>query len=177
MKLYRAKIPAIAHDVIEHLATEGDIEVVAEKKPEAEKDLAAIMDEFVRRDREFNDKVGEHMERRGISYDQRGSVRKQLAEVSDHPLGEDIERFLCRQFVEALMISPSIEEVFGEDKLIYKKIMGVLRGHDVNEGEIRDEAVSRIKNVKEGTVDYEIALEHAIRDVKKRRGLYGPERV
>lgn len=177
MKLYRAKIPAIAHDVIEALAKDGDIEVVAEKKPEAEKDLVAVMEEFVRRDREFNDKIGDHMERRGISYDQRGSVRKQLAELHEHPLGEDVERFLCRQFVEALMISPSIEEVFEDDKVMYKKVMVVLRGHDVNEAEIRDEAISKIKNVKEGTVEYEIALEHAVRDVKKRRGLYGPERV
>lgn len=177
MKLYRAKIPAIAHDVIDHLATEGDIEIVAEKRPEAEKDLTAIMEEYIRRDREFNDRVADYMSNRGISYDQRGSVRKQLAETSEHPLGDDVDRFLCRQFVECLMISPSVDEVFEEDKVMYKKVMAVLRKHDVNEAEIREEAISRIKNVKEGTVDYEIALEHAMKDVKKRRGLFGPDRA
>lgn len=177
MKLYRAKIPAIAHDVVETLIADGDVEIAAEKKPEAEKDLAAIMEEHLRRDREFNDKVGDHMEARSISYDQRGSVRKTLAETSGHPLGDDVERFLCRQFVECLMISPSVDEVFEEDKVIYKKIMVVLRSHDVNEAEIRDEAITRIKNVKEGTVEYQVALDHAVKDVKKRRGLFGPDRT
>lgn len=177
MKLYRAKIAPIAHDVVETLLTDGDVEIQVEKKPEAEKDLAAIMEEHLRRDREFNDKVGDHMEARGIGYDQRGSIRKTIAEQTGHPLGDDVERFLCRQFVECLMISPSVDEVFEEDKVIYKKIMVILRNHDVNEGEIRDEAIARIKNVKEGTVEYQVALDAAVKDVKKRRGLYGPDRT
>ena len=31
--------------------------------------------------------------------------------------------------------------------------------------------MSKIKNVSEGTVDYEIALQDAMREVRKRRGL------
>lgn len=177
MKLYRAKIPAIVHDVIVALTREDDIEVQVDNRPEAEKDLAAILEEFMRRDNEFRDKVRDDMARRNISYDQRGSMTKQLAESTGHPLGDDVERFLCRQFVECLMISPHVDEVFAEDKAIYKKIMTVLRQHDVNEAEIREEAASKIKNVKEGTVDYEVALESAMKDVKKRRGLFGPDRA
>ena len=39
------------------------------------------------------------------------------------------------------------------------------------EDAIRQEAIGKIKNVAEGTVDYEIALQNAVKDVKKRRGL------
>ena len=171
MKLYRAKVAAIAHDVIELLLNDHDVEIRAENRAEAEKDLVAIMEEFLRRDNDFRNQVRDHMASRNMPFDQYGQARKQIAEGSGHPLGEDIERFLCRQFVENLMITPNVEEVFEEDKAIYKKVMGVLRSHDVNEQEIRDEASTKIKNVKEGTVDYEIALQNAVRDVKKRRGL------
>ena len=69
------------------------------------------------------------------------------------------------------MISRFVDEVYSEDKDIHPKIMEVLRGNDVDEREIREEAIDKIKNIREGTVDYEIALAKAIKDVKKRHGL------
>lgn len=173
MKLYRAKIPAIAREVLEALSAENDIEIQPENRPEAEKDLVAIMEEFLRRDTDFREAVRDHMAARNMPYDQYGQVRKQLAELQDHPLGDDVERFLCRQFIENMLISPNVDEVFEEDKVMYKKVMTVLRSHDVDERAIREEAEAKIKNVKEGTVDYEIALQNAMRDVKKRKGLFG----
>ncbi len=171
MKLYRAKIPAIAKDVVERLTTDGDIDVPADHKEEAEKDLAAIMDEYVRRDGELRERVREHMSQRNMPYSQFGRTRKRMAEQMGHPLGDDVERFLTRQFIENMLISPNVDEVYEEDEVIHRKILEVLRGHDVDEDEIRQEAIDKIKNVAEGTVDYEIALQRAVKDVKKRRGL------
>lgn len=171
MRLYRAKIPVIAKEVVGVLAAEGDIEVLPDKRDEAEMDLVAIMDEYVRRDIALRNRIRDHMANRGIPYSEYGRTRKQVAEETGHPLGDDIERFLCRQFIENMLISPNIEEVYGEDRAIYRKIMDVLRSNDVDEREIREEALAKIKNVAEGTVDYEIALQDAMKDVKKRRGL------
>lgn len=171
MKLYRAKVPAIAKAVVERLVTEGDIEVRPDAREEAEKDLSAIMEEYLRRDNELREQIRDEMSAMNIPYSEYGRTRKRIAEELGHPLGDDVERFLCRQFIENLLISPSIDEVFEEDRVLYKKVMEVLKSHDVDETEIRDEAVSRIKNVQEGTVDYEIALQEQIKQVKKRRGL------
>ena len=171
MKLYRAKVPAIAKAVVERLVTEGDIEVRPDAREEAEKDLSAIMDEYLRRDNELREQIRDEMSAMNIPYSEYGRTRKRIAEETGHPLGDDVERFLCRQFIENLLISPSIDEVFEEDRVLYKKVMEVLKSHDVDENEIRDEAVSKIKNVQEGTVDYEIALQEQIKQVKKRRGL------
>ncbi|MCA9493949.1 MAG: DUF507 family protein, partial [Myxococcales bacterium] len=157
MKLYRAKVPAIAKAVVERLVTEGDIEVRPDAREEAEKDLSAIMDEYLRRDNELREQIRDEMSAMNIPYSEYGRTRKRIAEETGHPLGDDVERFLCRQFIENLLISPSIDEVFEEDRVLYKKVMEVLKSHDVDENEIRDEAVSKIKNVQEGTVDYEIA--------------------
>ncbi len=171
MRLYRAKIPVIAKEVIEALSAAGDIELLSENREEAEKDLVAIMEEYRRRDMNLRDRIKDFMSARKIPYSEYGRTRKQLADEQGHPMGDDVERFLCRQFLENLLISRFIEEVYAEDRVMYKKIMEVLGGHDVDERAIRDEALAKIKNVQEGTVDYEIALQAAVKDVKKRRGL------
>jgi uncharacterized protein len=171
MKLYRAKIPVIAKSVLERLVTEGDIEVRPENREEAEKDLAAIMDEYLRRDNDLRDQIKDFMSSQNIPYSDFGRTRKRLADELGHPLGDDVERFLCRQFIENMMISPNIDEVYEEDRAIYKKVMEVLKANDVDENEIREEALSRMKNVQEGTVDYELQLQEQMKQVKKRRGL------
>jgi len=171
MKLYRAKVPVIAREVIERLSADGDIEVLPERKEEAERDLIAIMEEFRRRDMQLRDRIRDYMAARKVPYSEFGRTKKRMAEELDHPVGDDIERFLTRQFIENMLITPNIEEVYEEDRVIHKKVMEVLRSHHVDEREIREEAVSKIKNVREGTVDYEIALQKAVKEVKKRRGL------
>lgn len=171
MKLYRAKIPVIAKAVLERLVAEEDVEIQPDKREEAERDLAAIMDEYLRRDNELRDRIRDRMSDEHIPFSDFGRTKKRLAEEMGHPLGDDVERFLCRQFIENMLISPNIDEVYGEDRLIYKKVMDVLKANDVDEEEIRTEALSRMKNVQEGTVDFELQLQEQIKQVKKRRGL------
>ena len=171
MKLYRAKVPVIAKETIALLTQDGDIEVEPENREEAEADLVAIMEEYLRRDQSFRTSIKDDMHRRNTPYDQYSRTRSRLAEQTGHPLGDDVERFLTRQFIENMLISRFIEEVYSEDKEIHKKVIALLRSHTVNEEEIREAAQARMKNVKEGTVDYEIELRRAVRDEKKRRGL------
>jgi hypothetical protein len=171
MKLYRVKIPIIAATVIEELVNSGSLEVTPENKPEAETDLRAIMEEYQRRDFALRDAVREFMSTRSVPYDQYGKTRGRMADEWGHPTGDDVERFLARQFVENFMISNFVEEVYGEDKDLYKSILDILRTHDVDERALRAEAKEKISNLSEGTVDYEIALSKAVREVKKRHGL------
>jgi hypothetical protein len=171
MKLYRSKVPVIAAECIQRLVQDGDIEIEPERRADAEADLVAIMEDHLRRDNDLRDAIRDRMSRGGIPYDQYGKVRNELAEKRAHPTNDDIERYLARQFAEALMISPSIDEVFADDQVLYKKLLIVVRSHDVDEAGIRDEAAQKVKNVREGTVEYEIAFEAAVREVKKRKGL------
>jgi len=171
VKLYRSKIPQIATDCFELLITDGDVEVEAALRSEAEADLVAIMEEYRRRDYQFREAVKDRMENRSIPYNEYGRTRSRMADELAHPVGDDVERFLCRQFVECLMISRFVEEVYAEDSVIYKKLIDVLRAHNVDERAIREEAAEKIKNIREGTVEWEIALQKAVRDVKKRQGL------
>ncbi|NCG18520.1 MAG: DUF507 family protein [Rhodobacterales bacterium] len=171
MKLYRAKIPVIAKELILRLCDEGDIDVELDNRDEAEADLVAIMEDFSRRDSALRTRIKDYMADRQLPYGEYGRTRKRLCEEAQHPMGGDVDRFLARQFIENLMISRFIEEVFEEDRVMYKKAIEVLKGHDVDERSIREEAAAKVKNEREGTVEYEIALQAAVRDVKKRQGL------
>ena len=174
MKLYRAKIPVIATEVIGTLVEANDIEVT--DRGEAEADLVAIMEEYQRRDSDLRVRIKDQMARLNLPYGDYGKVRKRMAEDMDHPVGDDVERFLARQFVENMLISRFIDEVWSEDGAMYKKIIEILREHDVDERAIREEAATKVKNVREGTVEYEIAIRDAVRDIKKRKGLIGGDR-
>jgi hypothetical protein len=171
MKLYRARIPAVARTVIEALTRDGDIEVTSENRAEAEQDLVSIMEEYLRRDYQLRDTVKERMERMGIGYDRYGKLRNQLAEEWGHPTGDEVERYLARQFVENFMISRFIEEVYTEDGMLWRKTLGLVKSQDVDERALRDEARALIKNVDEGTVEYEVAFERALREVRRQHGL------
>ncbi|MEL6344965.1 MAG: DUF507 family protein [Myxococcota bacterium] len=171
MRLYQAKVPQIANEVIARLTKRGAIDVTPENRPEAEQDLVAIMEEYLRRDRALREKVREYMHERSLPYDRYGRVRSRMADRWGHPTKDDVERFLARQFVENFMISRFIEEVYAEDEAIYREVIDILTAHHVDEQAIRDEARAKIKNIKEGTVEYEIALNKAVREVKKRYGL------
>lgn len=171
MRLYQAKVPQIAREVIANLTKRGSIDVTPDNRQEAEQDLVAIMEEYLRRDRALREKVREYMHERSLPYDRYGRTRNRMADRWGHPVGEDVEKFLARQFVENFMISRFIDEVYAEDAKIYREVMEILQSHHVDEKAIREEARSKVKNVKEGTVEYEIALNRAIREVKQRYGL------
>ncbi len=171
MKLYRTKVSSIAHAVVEKLCQLEMIEVSKEFRSEAEQDLVAIMEEYLRRDTALNKQVKDHMHDHKLSYDLYGKVRRQVSEEWGHPFGYEVEKFLSRQFLEDFMLSKYVEEVFVDDDPLLKTIMNILKDFDVNEEELKAEAESKILNIKKGTVDYEIALAQALRDVKKRRGL------
>ncbi len=171
MKLYRKKIEPIAKSVIDRLIDDGDVEVLAEKREEAQLDLIAIMNEYRRLDYQLREQVRDHMASRNLPYSEQGRTRKRMADQMGHPIGEDVERYLTRQFLECLLVSPNVEEVYEEDQVMHRKIIEVLRSHDVDEQAIREEAMAKVKNVQEGTVDYEIALQKAVQDVKRSKDL------
>ncbi len=174
MKLYKTKVPIIAAEGIGRLIDDGDIEVEPERRKEAEEDLISIMEDYLRRDSALRESIKDYMSSHGIPYGDYGRIRSRMADERGHPLGDDVERYLVRQFTEILMITPNVEEVYEDDRVIYKKLMEVAKGHHVDEQAIRDEARTKIKNIKEGTVEFEIAMRNAVIEAKKKAGLIIP---
>lgn len=148
MKLYRTRIPQIASAVIERLSADGDIEVEGSDREEAASDLVAIMESYLRRDNDLREAVRDEMDRKNLPYDQYGKVKGAIAEGWGHPTGDDIDRFLARQFIENFMISNFVGEVYTDDRELYKKILDLMKPFDVDERALRAEAEERIKDRK-----------------------------
>ena len=171
MRLYRTRIPEIAKGVIEKLCADIDIDVEMADREEAQQDLVAIMETFLKRDLDLRDAVKDTMSRRSIPYDRYSKVRSEIADDWGHPTGESVKKYLSRQFVENFMISNFIQEVYTDDDTLFRKTLEVIRSFDVDERALRDEAKALVKNASEGTVDYEIAFAQALKEVKRRHGL------
>ena len=171
MKLYLANVQLISSTIIDQLCNDGSIEVTARNKAEAESDLTAVMEEFLRRDRKIMRETKDTMSAFEIPYDQFSDQRSKLCKKKGHPTGKDIEKYLARQFIESFMMSNFVDEVYASDEELFKKILPVLRSFHVDENQIREEAKTKIANFVEGTVEYEMALRQAILEVKRKKGL------
>ncbi len=171
MRLYRSQIPRLAEDVIGTLALDGDIVVEVAERPEAEQDIRAIMEEYLRQEHRVVQETREIMEQRQITYDQFGRIKGQVAETRGHPTGDDGIRWIVGQILENFMISKYVEEVFGEDRAMRKAIMGLFRKHLVEEADLDREVRARLKNMRPGSDKWDIEYRRMMDDVRRKRGL------
>ena len=79
MKIYRNKIPKIAMDVISSLASAEEIEVSAENVPEAEIDIRAILEGYVRTEQQVVEEAKELMEQKGLAYHEFRRIKRMVA--------------------------------------------------------------------------------------------------
>ncbi len=171
MRLYRSQIPRLAEDIIGTLTLEGDIVVEVPARPEAEQDIRAIMEEYLRQEHRVVQETREIMEQRQITYDQFGRIKGQVAETRGHPTGDDGIRWIVGQILENFMMSNYVDEVFGEDRTMRKTMMRLLRKHLVEEADLDREVRSRIKNMRPGTDKWDIEYRRVMDDVRRKRGL------
>jgi uncharacterized protein len=171
MKLYAKAIPAIARDVVASLMADGDIEVETLRIADAEQDMAAILKEYLAAEERVNQATREALERRGYDHSRFHQVKREMADVRGFKMGDEGIDFVINQMLEFLLISRNIEEVFGEDPTMRKKIFSVFKKHlDVDE-EIDREARSRLKHLAEGTQAWEIEYQKAVEAIRRNKGL------
>jgi len=171
MRLYRGKVPVIAQEVIKTLIDDGSIEVDVENRIEAELDLKAIMDDYLRRDRRIRSEVQDYMATRKIPYDRYGEIRKLKTQEHNHPTGDKVISYLASQFTEMFMNSASVEEVYSDDREIRSKVFGILKKHNVNEKELREEALIKLKHIDENSLEFQIRFPEALQEVRRKHGL------
>jgi hypothetical protein len=169
MKLYKAKVPAIAKDIIAHLTKEGDIEVT--NAEEAEKDIHSVLNEYRRLDRLIVERTKDVLEKKGLSHDMFGKVRRSVAEQMDFGLGEDGLTWMCNQVLETFMQSAFIEEIFSSDAEIRRKMTSILRRHMLVDEELDAEVRKRIKNLQEGSTHFDVEYAKVLEQIKRKRGL------
>ena len=171
MRLYRSLIPQIAKEIIQQLRKDGDIEVTDSNVVEAEKDIVAIMEQYLKTERHIIEQAKDLIETRGLTHSDLGRIKRELSERYQHPLGEEGHRWIIGQTIEGFMISRYVDEVYAEDHVLRRKITAVMQKLLVDESTLDDEVRARMKNLHEGTSGWNIQYQKIMREVKRKHGL------
>jgi len=169
MRLYKGKIPTIVHELMSDLLKDEDIEV--ENEEEARLDLEAVLTEFVRRERQVMDDARNRMEREGMPYSMLGKMRSRVAREVGFPPQDEMLPYIIDQLLTMLFHSQNIAEVFAEDAQLRKKMAPIIRRHTEVESELDKEVRSKIKNLSEGTANFEIEYARVMEQMRRKKGL------
>ncbi len=171
MALIRKIIPKIARDLIKTLSTQEAIEVEDSKISEAELDIAAVMVAYLDAEEEVIREASDALSRLGMAKDRFVQLKARIAERRGVKLGEDGLEYLLEQILEALFASKNIEEIFASDEEMRTMIKASMDKFLKISDEIEAEARSRLKNIKEGTPEWDIEFPRMVAQVKRQKGL------
>lgn len=171
MALYRKVIPKIARDVIRALHSSEAIEVDESRLSEAELDLAAVIVGHLDEEEEISREAADTVARLGLPKERFTQMKQRFAERKGIKIGEEGYDFLLNQLVEALFASKNIEEIFAEDNDLRKIIRECMNKALQVSDDVVQEAKSRLKNIKEGTPEWDIEYPRMIAQIKRQKGL------
>lgn len=171
VRLYRGQIPKLSAEIIHTLIAAGELEVEPSKVPEAEADVGSVMEEYLRNDMKVLNRAKDILSARRESREALGRLRREVATETNHLLGDEGIRWMQHQIIECLVASPNVEEVFGDDVSLLKRIRDsfdkVLVSEDVLDAEVR----GRLKNIQEGTPAWDIKYKEIMQEVRRKHGL------
>lgn len=169
MRLYRGKIETIADDILRSLREAGDIEL--EDEAEAKVDIESVLKEYLRLDKEIVEEAKNRMEIRGLGYSHLGKVKGQVAKERGAPGQEDTLPYLLDQILNILLHSHNIAEIFSDDAELRRKLTPILCKHMDVDTDLDREVRSKIKNLQEGTSDFEVEYARVMENIKQKRRL------
>ncbi|MEW5849504.1 MAG: DUF507 family protein [Myxococcota bacterium] len=171
MHLYRKVIPKIAREIVRTLNSRGDIVVDDGSLDEAELDLAAVMVEYCNQEDKIVQEAKDAISRRGLPQERFAQVKKGLADARGFKLGDEGIEFVINQMIESLFASKNIAEVFAEDTALRKFFHEMLQKYLTVDSDLDREARNRLKNLREGTQEWDIEYERTVTQLKRQKGL------
>jgi hypothetical protein len=169
MRLFAAKVPAIATDVVRVLVASKDIE--AEAPREVESDVQAVLNNYLSVEREVNDRAKDMMERTGRPTSDFNRMRQMVADEKGIKIGEDMLDYLLDQVVEIFHHSANVDEIFCEDVELRRKMAPVFKKHMAADDALDGEVRAQLKHLREGTPAWEVEYSRVLDQVKRKRGL------
>jgi hypothetical protein len=171
MRLYRKIIPKIAREIIRTLHSRQQVEVEDGRMDEAELDLAAVMVEYMNEEERIVTEAKDTIARRGFSQDRFAQVKKSLAEARGFKIGEDGIEHVIHQMLEALFASKNIAEIFADDQELRRFMRETVDKYTSVNEDLDREARNRLKNLREGTAEWEIEYPRMIAHLKRQKGM------
>jgi hypothetical protein len=169
MRLYSGKVGTIATDIVRTLTDGKDIE--AEKPREVQADIEAVLNQYIRTEKEAGDKAKDAMQSRGIPTTEFSRMKKLAAEQMGIKVGDETIDYLLDQILEILMHSANVDEIFAEDVEMRRKMAPVLKRHMAVDEELEREVRGKLKHVEEGTRTWEVEYARIMEEIRRRKGL------
>lgn len=164
-------IPSIAQDILKVLSKDGDIEIKDNKLDEAILDVSKVFRDYLEEEEEINREAMMYIQNNNLASKDFATIKAKLAEERGFDYGDDAIEMLLADVVDALLKSENIEEVYEDNNTLIKKMYEVVKKYlDVDE-ELDREAREQLKNLEEGSLEWDIAYRKVIHELRKKKNL------
>lgn len=171
MKIYRKVIPKISKDVVRSLLANRAIEVEDGRRDEAELDIAGVLVEYLNELDRLSADAHDALQRHSLPLESLGRVKRSLAETRRVIMGEGAFEHVVDRIIDALFNSKNIEEVFFEDQDLRKLVQDSIRKYLGVDEELDREVRGRLKNLREGTSEWEVEYGRLIDQMRHSKSL------
>ena len=166
MKIYRRVIPKIAKDVIRALLANRAIEVEDGHRDEAELDVAGVLVEYMDTLDKVKHDAQEALQRHNLPAEMLGRVKQSIADTRKVILGDGALEHVIDRVISSLFDSKHIEEVFVEDTELRKIVQAAIQKYLGVDEELDREVRGRLKNLREGTTEWEVEYGRLIEQMR-----------
>jgi len=171
MRLLKERIPSVVKGIVDVLLAKELIEIAADSVSEVELDVESVLKEYRRRDYEITEKARDLVATRGLDYSQTFKLKSKLAQEQGFGLNDDAVGYLANQIVEILLQSSHVDEIFGDDNELRGAIAPILKKELNVDSDLDKQVKARIKNLQEGTTDYEVEYKKTMEQIRSARKL------
>lgn len=171
MRIYRKVIPKIAKDVVRSLLASRAIEVEDGHRDEAELDVAGTLVEYMNELDRLNTDAHETLQRHNLPIEMLGRVKKTIADNRKIVTGEEAREHVVTRMIDGLFDSKNIQEVFAEDNELRKVIDDAMNKYIGVDEELDREVRGRLKNLREGTSEWEVEYGRLIDQMRHAKSL------
>jgi uncharacterized protein len=169
MRLFSGQITPLSEEIVRALVDGHDIEC-AEKR-EVVLDVESVFKSYLQTEKEATEKAKDLLAARSMQQSEFQRIKKLVAEQKGIKVGDEMMDFLLDQLIEILMHSNNVEEVFGEDHDLRRRMRPVLRKYLDVDAALDTEVRSRLRHVQEGSPTWEVEYKRVMGDIQRRKGL------
>jgi hypothetical protein len=169
MRLFSGKIAPLSEEIVKSLVENGEIE--CEDRREVVRDVESVFQSYLSTERDANDRAKEIMDSRGLPPSEFGRIKRLAAEQKGIKVGDEMMDYLLDQLIEMLMHSGNVDEVFGEDHALRRRMRPALRKHLEIDESLDQEVRGQLKHMSEGSRTWEVEYQRVMGDIQRRKGL------
>ena len=111
------------------------------------------------------------LQRHGLTQESLGRVKQSLADNRKIVVGDGALEFVLNLILDSLFNSKNVAEVFAEDHEIRKLVLEAVRKYLGVDEELDREVRGRLKNLREGTAEWEVEYNRLIDQMRMHRAV------